>query len=575
MIKNSHFLKLCYLYRKQIFILFLLSLLSSSFILIGPYFSKLFIDKAFINKDLSKFLNLSILGAIIFIFSILIKVAGDIIKNKIAIKLRLDLANKFIKKIFSLDLKFFQTKSIGENIYRLSDTESISNFILEQYPMFLVDIVKLPILLGVSLWLNTRMTIFFLILSPLFIIPNACLQRKLKPLYEEIWKNSAKLSQHIHEAFSRILIVKAFGLESYQRRSYIRTLINNIRWSIKSFRWTIISSLSSSVLSKAIFGGIALYGGWLIIKGRLSIGSYAAIMLYLKQLGSLFMSLGDRFGYFAQQTVSLDKFFEIMDIQPQIKDIVGAKILRSIKGEIRFKGLSFGYQKEKAIFKELDLNIPACSWVAIVGPSGCGKTTLINLILRLYEPWMGGIFLGEFDLKTIKLKSLREKIAIATQQPILFDVSVGENISYGSRGISQDEIETSAKIACVHDFITRLPHGYDSLVGEDACRLSQGLKQRITLARAILKNADLLILDEATSSVDSLTEENIFLALREKRQCLSTIIISHRLFSVKGADRIYFLGEGKIVEGTHAQLLSESKPYRVFFHNQMEEKIKE
>jgi len=440
--------------------------------------------------------------------------------------------------------------------------------------MFLVDIFKLPIILGVSLWLNARITIIFLILSPLFILPNAYLQKKLKPLYEEIWKHGAKLSKHIHEVFSRILIIKAFGLESYQRRIYTKSLINNIRWRIKSFRWTIISSLSSSFLSKAIFGGIALYGGWLIIEGRMTIGSYTAVMLYLNQLGGLFMSLGDRFGHFIQQTVSFDKFFEVMDIQPQVKDIEGAKILRSIKGEIRFKDVWFGYQKEKAIFRKLDLSIPAFSWVAIVGPSGCGKTTLANLILRLYEPWEGGILLDEFDLKTIKSSSLREKIAIATQEPLLFDVSIRENISYGLKGISQDGIEASAGIASVHDFITQLPHGYDSFIGEDACRLSQGLKQRIALARAILRNTHLLILDEATSSVDSLTEEKIFRALRQKRQGLSTIIISHRLFSIKDADRIYFLENGKIGEGTHAQLLSESKSYRDFFHNQMEEKIK-
>jgi len=571
-IKNSRFLKLFYLYKKKIFILFILSLFSSSFVLIGPYFSKLFIDKAFINRDLSKFLNLSILGAAVFIFSTLARLAEDIIKNKIAIKLRLNLAGKFIKKFFSLDLEFFQSKSVGENIYRLSDTESISNFILEQCPSFLLDISKLPILLGLCLWLNMPMTIFFLALSPLFIIPNAYLQKKLRPLYEEIWKYSAQLSKHIYEVFSKILIIKAFGLESYQRRAYARTLINNIRWSIRSFRWAIISSLSSSVLSKAVFGGIALYGGWLIIKGRLSIGSYTAVMLYLKQLGGLFMSLGDRFGHFIRQAVSFDKFFEVMDIQPRIKDIAGAKTLRPVKGEVCFKGISFGYQKEKAIFKELDLSIPAFSWTAIAGPSGCGKTTLVNLILRLYEPWKGGIFLDGFDLKTIKLSSLREGIAIATQQPLLFDVSIRENISYGLKGISQDEIEASAGIASVHDFITRLPCGYDSLIGEDACRLSQGLKQRIALARAILRNARLLILDEATSSVDSLTEEKIFRALRQKRQGLSTIIISHRLFSIKDADRIYFLEDGKIEEGTHNQLLSESKPYRDFFRNQMEEK---
>jgi len=210
--------------------------------------------------------------------------------------------------------------------------------------------------------------------------------------------------------------------------------------------------------------------------------------------------------------------------------------------------------------------------VAIVGASGSGKTTLINLILRLYQPCRGQILIDDKDLRLIALKSLREKIAIATQQPLLFDVSIQENISFGLKNISQYEIEEAAKIACVHDFIMQLPDGYDTMIGEDACRLSHGLKQRIALARAIARKPQLLILDEATSSVDSLTEENILSMLRQKRSGLSTIIISHRLFSIRNADRIFFLNpEGRFEEGNHQELFSKSVFYRDFFNNQIEE----
>ncbi len=513
-------------------------------------------------------MNLSILGAGLFIFSVLAKVVEDIIKNRIAIKLNLRLANKFIKKFYSLDLNFLQSKSVGENIYRLSNLEGIANLILEQYPRFLVNIFKLPIILVISLWINAQMTLFLLILSPLFLLHSVYLQKKLKPIYEEIWKYSALFSKKLYEAFSRILIIKAFGLESYQRRTYLRFLIKNIRWRIKSFRWAIISSLSSSFLSKAVYGAITLYGGWLIIKGKLTLGSYTAVMLYLNQLGGLFQSLGQSFGYFAQEGVSLNKFFEIVNAQPRIKVAPGAKVLQALKGEIQFKDVWFGYNG-KPVIKGLNFSIPLGSRIGIAGPSGCGKTTLINLILRLYDPEKGEIYLDESNLKEISLSSLREKIAIATQQPFLFDISIKENISYGLRNVSEKEIIEAAKIACVHNFIEQLPESYDTLIGEDACRLSQGLKQRIAIARAILRKPELLILDEATSSVDSLTEEKIFKALRERMQSLSTIIISHRLFSIKDTERIYFLREdGKLEEGAHSQLLTESIAYRDFFHNQ-------
>ncbi|MBN1492827.1 MAG: ABC transporter ATP-binding protein [Candidatus Omnitrophica bacterium] len=566
-------LKVFYAYKRNIIILFLFGLVNSIFYLVGPLISKLFIDKAFLTKDIDTFLDISVVGVIVFLFSMFVGVMRDVIKNRISIKIRLNIADKYIKKLFSLDLEYFRSKSIGENIFRLSDTETLCNIILEQCPSFLIDVCKISIILVISLWIDLRMTIFFLIVCPLFIIPNIYLQNKLKPLYEEVWKHGAQLAHIIHEGFSKMLIVKAFGLESFQRRTYTKHLIKNIRWGIKSFRWSIINSVGSSILSKAIFGGVAFYGGMLIIDNKISIGSYTAVMLYLTQLGCLFKAMGDRFGYLIQEAVSFDKLFEVMDIEPQIKDSAGAKTLKSIHRDISFKNVSFGYQKDRPIFNELNLDVPGCSWVALVGPSGSGKTTLMNLLIRLYEPWAGEVLLDGLNLKDITLTSLRKRITIATQEPFLFDVSICENITYGLKGMSRKEIEAASSIASVHDYISQLPDGYDSFIGEDACRLSQGLKQRIALARAIVRAPDLLILDEATSAVDLHTEEKIFRALRDKRQGLNTIIISHRLFSVKDAERIYFLNQGKIEVGTHAQLLSGSQVYRDFFRNQMEEQL--
>lgn len=566
--KNSHWIRFIVIYKKQVLLLFLLSLFSSCFILLTPYFSKLFIDQAFINKDFAKFLKLSILGAVVFIFTMLVKTIEDIVKNRIAIKLKLNLAKKFVSKFYSLDLSFFQAKSVGENIYRLSDVENTANFILERAPVFLTDIIKLLIILAVSFWINAQLTILLFILSPLFILHSVFLQKKLMPIYEEIWEHNALFYKKIYEAFSRIIIIIVFGLGPFQKREYLRIWIRNIRRRIKSFRWTIINSLSSSFLSKAIYGTITLYGGWMIIKGGISLGSYTAVMLYLSQLGSLLSSLGNTFAYFAQEAVSLNKFLEIMDTESQIKDYPNAKSLDNASGEINFNGVWFGYNG-KAVIRDLNFKIPPSSWVGIAGPSGCGKSTLINLILRLYDPQKGRICVDGLDLKETKLSSLRDRISVATQEPFLFDVSIKDNISYGLKNVSEEDIIKTAKICCVHDFISGLAEGYDTLIGEGAFRLSQGLKQRIAIARAILRNPQLLILDEATASVDSLTEQKILNALRQKREGLSTIIISHRLFSIKEAQRIYFLrADGKLEIGTHSQLLASSALYNDFFSNQ-------
>ena len=559
-------------YTKQILFLSLLSLISSSFLLVSPFLSKLFMDDAFLARNLSRFLHLSVWGVVIFALSTLFKVVEDVVENKIAIKLKLNFTDRFIRKLYSFDVDFLQSKSIGENVYRLADAATSVDFMVQQCPNLLVDLFKLVIILGISLWISLPMTLFLLLLSPLFLVHSLYIQKKLNPIYQELWNQSAKLSKEIHEAFSKILIIKVFGLESYQRHTYLKSLINNIRLTIKSFRWSVINSLGSSFLSKAVYGAVTLYGGWLIIKGRLTIGSYTAAMLYLMQIGGLLGSLSSRFEYFTKELISLERFFEIMDKEPGIKDSPGAKKLESISGVIQFKNVWFSYPQKKPIFQALNLEVPPHSWIGIVGPSGCGKSTLINLMLRLYEPQQGEVFLDGMDLRTLRLNSLRKNIAIATQQPFLFDVSIRENIGYGLKNLTQEEIEESARIACLDDYIKELPQGYDSLIGEDACCLSQGLKQRVAIARAIARKPDLLIFDEAASSVDSFTEEKMLRALRQKRQGLSTIIISHRLSSVKDADKIYFLNKDAMIEeGAHSQLLLESAAYRDFFQNQIED----
>jgi len=564
------FKKLPAYYTKQVLLLVLLKVVSSSFLLASPFISKLYMDDALLVRNFDRFLIISVWGVAIFILSTLFSVLENIVKNKMTIKLKLSFVNRFIRRFYSLEFEFFQSKSVGENAYRLADIDMAIDFAVEQYPRFLVDLFKLVIVLGVSLWVNLPMTILLLLLSPLFLIHSLYIQKKLSPIYKELWKYGAQLSKKTHEAFSQVLIIKAFGLESNYRRSHLRSLITNIRLGVKSFRWSLFNSLNSTFLSKAVYGIITLFGGWLIIKNKLTIGSYTAAMLYLMQLGNLLESLSSRFEYIVKESISLERFLEIMDAEPGIKDLPGAKNLGSSQGSIQFKNVSFGYQQNKLIFKGLNLNIPAHAWVAVVGASGCGKSTLMNLILRLYEPRQGEVLLDGINLKMIRLSALRKNIAIATQQPMLFDISIRENISCGLKNLTQEQIKEVAAIAHLDDCLKELPQGMDTLIGENACLLSHGLKQRVALARAIVTESSLLILDEAISSVDVFTEEKILSDLRQKRRNLSTIVISHRLLTVKDADRIYFLkGDSIIEEGTHAQLLAQSQAYQDFFKNQI------
>lgn len=565
-------LKILVKFKKQIFVLLFFSLVSSSFLLVMPYLSKSFIDKAFIRKDWLKFIDLCAISAMVFIFSTLFMLISNIVKNKIALKLKLSLADKFIKRLYNLDLNFVQPLSAGEISYRLGDIESITGFIVEQCPKVLSDLVKIAVILTVAFLLNAQMTLFLLILSPLFIFQMFFIQARLGSLYEKIWQLNAKLCKEVHDSFSKILIIKALNLGMHKRHAYLKALIESMRWRIKIFRWEIGSSVMGSFFSKAVYGALTFYGGWLIIKGDLSLGTYTAVMIYLAQLGSLLEEAVHRTKYLSQETVSLQKFFEIIESRPRILEAQEAKSLKNINKGILLKDIHFGYDSARPLFKGLNLFIPASSWVAIVGPSGCGKTTLLNLMLRLHEPLRGNILFDELELKSIKLKSLRTNVSIAAQEPLLFNLSIKDNICCGPKRVSRQELDEACKTSCLYEFISGLPEGYDTQIGEDAFRLSQGLKQRVALARAILRDPQVLIVDEATSSVDSPTEEKIFKALRRMRKDKITIIVTHRLFSIKDADRLYFLNtKGRIEEGLHESLLMQNSEYRDLFQNQLTE----
>ena len=559
-------------YHKRITLLILLEIFSATFLLAGPYFSKFYIDKAFLNKNMAAFLKITILGAAVFLTSSLAALARDIVKKKSSSRIKINLAGKFIKHLFSLDLNFFQSHSIGENFYRVSDIDTISRFIAEDIPELAADSFKLAAIFSISIFLDYRLAAVMVILSPLFFLQSLKIRKKLRSLYEELWKSQIKLSKRLQEGLSRILVIKSFGLERLQRYAYARLLIENIRLSLRVFRWTTFKSLTANIFSRMVYATIALYGGWLIIKGRLSLGTYTAAMLYIGQIGILLERFVSRFEYFMQKTVAVEKFLEILETAPSIKDSVDATVITSLGQDIVLDSVTFGYSADKPVFKNLSLRIPLGKWVGIVGPSGCGKTTLLNLILRLYEPQAGRILIGGYDIRNIKMDSLREKVAIATQEPLLFDFSIRENIAYGLSSLSDEGLYQALEVVRAGEFVKTLAQGIHTNIGENAAILSQGYKQRIALARAIVRKPELLLLDEATSSIDSQSEEEIFRSLRRERAVKSTIVISHRLFSIADADRIFFLtGSGRVEEGTHRELMEKSNEYREFFQAQLQE----
>ena len=382
-------------------------------------------------------------------------------------------------------------------------------------------------------------------------------------------------SQHIfrelHEVFAHMHLVKALGKEDYEIKRFEENLSKAIDFEIKNARLLNISNFSSSILDRVIGGLIALYGGYQIIKGTMTLGSLTAVMIYSTQLIGLVKSMGGFYETIMVNSVSCQRVAEILDIKPEIMDKEGAIALQALQGRIEFRDIYFGYKEGESILKGLSFSIPPAAKIALVGVSGCGKTTLLSLILRLYEPMQGSILLDDLDTRDIKLESLKAQIGIALQEPFLLNDSIKNNILYAKENASMDEVIEAAQIAEAHNFIYSFPEKYDTQIGENACKISEGQKQRIAIARAVINKTKILILDEAMSSLDSQTEERIIDNLKREFRDSALIVVSHRFSTVQKMDFVYFFESPSNIEiGTHEELMERSAKYRELFASQIE-----
>lgn len=552
-------------YAREIFLLTGAGLLSSLFFLSAPYFSKLFIDGAFLNKDWLAFVRTASIGGLVFLFSMALKFVEESVRNRVSTRMEIALSSMFLRKVLMMELGYFRAGRAGEQVYRFGDTQNIVSFLTEQAPRIILNLLQCALILTFAAFLNLKLTALLLLLSPVFFLHSLFVRRKLLPLYERLWQTASDLSAAVHEVFANMDIVKTLGLEQRVRHQYMRGLLTHVRWRVKNQRFTLAGTFLSTFLAKVVYGSVTLYGGWMIINSQITLGSYTAAMIYLTQVGSLLQSFADSWQSFQRERVSACRFFELVASTPAIRDERGALAPQRLQGRIVFSGVSFGYDGRRQILRDADFELAAGQWVGVVGPSGSGKTTLVSLILRLYEAGQGSIEIDGMPLTSLRLSALRSRMAAATQDPLLFDLSMEENITVGLKHVTRAQVTEAARIACIDDYISALPRGYDSKSGEAGATLSRGLKQRLAIARAVVRMPDVLVLDEATASLDPLTERQVLSNLRRQRQGLTTIIVSHRSANFRDADRIVFLdGSGKVSCGTHEQL-SENGLYRDLF----------
>lgn len=568
----ARFNKYLYKYWKLEAAVIILSLITLPLSLANPYLTKLVIDKAYGNKDLKLFLILAIIGGSIFILNGLIYSLKSYLEQRINRNVNFDITKDIFRHLQSLPLSFFNNESTSGNIYRInSDVGSVSSFVCNTIPQIITLLPRLLFTLAIILYLNWRLALFATILVPITCIHSYFFGKWLREITRRLIEKSQVFFRELYEVFRHIHLVKALGKEDYEIRRFEENLSQTIDFDIQNAKVSSINSFSRAVLDRIITGIIALYGGYQVIKGTMTLGSLTAVMIYSTQLFEMIKSIGGFYETIMVNSVSRKRLAELWDIKPQIKDKEGAIDYQILQGRIEFKNIYFGYKEDGLILKGLNFSIPAAAKIALVGLSGCGKTTLLSLILRLYEPMQGAILIDGLDIREIRSDFLKAQIGIALQEPFLLNESIKNNILYAKEDASMDEVIEAARRAEAHDFIMGFPAEYNTQTGEDACKISEGQKQRIAIARSIINKPRILIFDEAMSSLDSQTEDRIIDNLRREFSGSLFIVVSHRFSTAQKMDLVYFLESPSNIEvGTHEELIERNPRYKALFASQIE-----
>lgn len=417
--------------------------------------------------------------------------------------------------------------------------------------------------------LDATLTLLSLIVAPFMVGASFLVGKPLRAAAKLKREIESRIQSHIQQTLTGIPVVQAFVQEEREQERFHRFADAAIVAQQRSTLIGSINSLSSGTITALGTGAILWVGARHVQANSLTIGGLLAFLFWFGLVQAQMKVFADIYTKLQGLSASVDRVLEVLDAIPEVIDRPNAASPLSVRGHVRFENATFGYEPGRPVLRGVSLDAMPGQTLAIVGATGAGKTTLVNLIPRFFDPWEGRVLLDGLDLRGVRLKSLRDQIAIVLQEPFLFPLSIADNIAYGKPGASRGEIEAAARAANAHEFIARLPQNYDTVIGERGATLSGGERQRLAIARALLKNAPVLILDEPTSALDSATEHSILEALERLMKGRTTLLIAHRLSTVRHADRIVVLKDGRIAEsGTHDALLARGEVY-AHLHNLM------
>jgi ABC-type multidrug transport system fused ATPase/permease subunit len=490
--------------------------------------------------------------------------------TKVGYQLSATLRCELFSRLQRLSLTFHNQVRSGELLTKVSsDTNAIKDLFADWTLTVAGHSLALAGMILIMFTLNWKLALVTVATLPILGAFLFALNRKLTATTQKQRKQEGKIASHVNEILGAISLVQAFGRERHEEDRFQKESEQHLEQGIQTARIT--ASVSKIIHLLEAFGtaGAVLFGGWLILEKQMTPGDLLVFLSYGKSLFKPVRNLSSLSVKFSWAMVSAGRVAEILDIEPEVRDLPDARQASALRGDIAFHQVTFGYERNTNVLHGVSCHIKAGQKVALVGSSGAGKSTIVNLILRLYEPQTGSIKIDGTDSAQYNRESLRQHIGIVLQDTVLFGASIAENISYGKPDATRDEIERAAALAYAHDFIVALPNGYDTILGERGGTLSGGQRQRICLARAIIKQPSILILDEPTSAVDSASAALIRDTVARLQAGKTTIVIAHQFFAMDQFDQILVLENGHLVEqGTHRQLVARRGHYYALLAHQ-------
>lgn len=539
-----------------------------------PWIIKDVVDKVLVQKDVRMLYLIAASIVVVFIIRGLFFYGQNYLMSWVGQRVVIDIRGAIFRKLQRLSMSFYDKNKTGTIMsYVTNDVAALQVAMVDKAVELVTEGLVLVGSIAAMLWLDWKLTLFTFCTFPVVLWFMDFFGKKIRRNGGRIQECTAELTSVLQEVVSSARVVKSFVREDYEIKRFDAQNMTNFYANMKNIKLNALLTPTVELVAAIGVTVVMWYGGMSVINGAITAGSLVAFLVYAVNIANPIKRLTKVVASIQQALAAGERVFGILDLEENIKELPSAKLLPPVQGYVEFKHVDFAYNKDEQVIEDLSFKVNRGQIVAIVGPSGAGKSTIASLLPRFYDVTNGSIVIDGMDIRNVTLNSLREQVGIVPQETLLFNGSVYDNILYGRLDATKEEVEAAAKAANAHDFIMGLPEGYDTMLGDRGVNISGGQRQRISIARAILKNPQILILDEATSALDTESERIVQEALDRLMVGRTSFVIAHRLSTIKNADRILVMEKGRLVEdGSHEELMAQEGLYAHLYRIQYRSK---